>query len=86
MRFTITRRAFATVAASAAIVACTATFSLPALADARTEKAAAAAMKKAKADFAAMNYGTGATRLQKVLRACGETKCAAPTRAAARRS
>jgi hypothetical protein len=82
VRFITTRRAFATVAASAAIVACTATFSLPAQADARTEKVAAAAMKKAKADFAAMNYGTGATRLQKVLRACGETKCAAATRAA----
>ena len=53
MRFAITRcRAFATVAVSAAIVACTATFSPSAFADARTEKAAAAAMKKAKADYA----------------------------------
>ncbi len=83
MRFAITlRRAFSTIAASAAIVVCTATFSPPAFADARTEKAAAAALKKAKADFGAMNYGTGATRLQKVLRACGETKCSPQTRAA----
>jgi hypothetical protein len=80
VRITKPRRVLVT-AAAAAIVACSVTFSPPALADARTERAAAAAMKKAKADWAAMNYGTGAKRLQKILRACGDTKCAAGTRA-----
>lgn len=51
-------------------------------ADARTEAVAKAALKKAKADFKSMNYGTGATRLQKALRACGDTKCKPETRAA----
>jgi hypothetical protein len=81
VRITKPRRVLVAAAAAAAIVACSATFSQPAFADARTERAAAAAMKKAKADWAAMNYGTGAKRLQKVLRACGDTKCAPGTRA-----
>jgi hypothetical protein len=81
VRFNLTRRALV-VAAAAALFASTATVARPAFADARHEAVAKAAMKKAKADFAAQNYGTGVTRLQKVLRACGDTKCTPATRAA----
>jgi hypothetical protein len=61
------------------------TFTHPALADARTEAAAKDAMKKAENDYLAMNYGSGAAKLQKALRACGANKCAAATRAAIQR-
>jgi hypothetical protein len=60
----------------------TLTVSHPAFADARTEAAAKDALKKAETDYLGMNYGSGAGRLQKALRACGTTKCKAGTRAA----
>ncbi len=81
MRITTPRRVLISLAAVAALTS-TVTLAPPAWADARTEAAAKKAIKKAKADFAAMNYGTGATRLQKILKACGEKKCSAETRAA----
>jgi hypothetical protein len=59
-----------------------ATFSTSAFADPRTEGAAKAAMKKAESDYLAMNYGTGAARIEKAMKACGKTKCSAPVRAA----
>src|ERR1700722_779428 len=59
-----------------------ATVAPSALADKRTEAAAKAAMKKAQGDYLGMNYGTGATRLQKALKACGTTKCSAGVQAA----
>ena len=51
------------------------TFAPDALADARAEGAAKAAIKKAAVDYSALNYGTGANRLLKALRVCGETRC-----------
>src|SRR5579863_7961289 len=60
----------------------TLTVGKPAFADAHTEAAAKDALKKAETDYLGMNYGTGATRLQKALRACGMTKCTGSTRAA----
>ena len=60
----------------------TVTMARPALADARTEGVAKAALKKAEGDYLAMNYGTGAARIEKAMKACGQTKCGAPTRAA----
>ena len=51
-------------------------------ADPRTEAVAKAALKKVEADFLAQNYGTGAARLEKALKACGAKKCVAATRAA----
>ena len=51
-------------------------------ADPRTEAVAKAALKKVESDFLAQNYGTGAARLEKALRACGAKKCVAATRAA----
>jgi hypothetical protein len=70
-------RAFAALATIAFLCV----LSSPAWADARTEGVAKAALKKAQADFKAMNYGTGATRLQKAVKACGQTKCTPATRA-----
>lgn len=58
------------------------TLSTPALADPRTEGAARSAMKKAEGDYLAMNYGTGAARIEKAMKACGQKKCSAATRAA----
>jgi hypothetical protein len=73
-------------AVRAAILLLVALFTLTvqkaAFADARTEAAAKDALKKAETDYLGMNYGTGATRLQKALRACGTTKCKGGTRAA----
>jgi hypothetical protein len=54
----------------------------PALADKRTEAAAKSAMKKAQNDYLAMNYGSGAARLQKAIHACGTTKCSPGVQAA----
>ncbi len=65
---------------SSLVCALALTLSQDALADARTEAAAKAAIKKAAADFAALNYGTGAGRLQKALRACGDTRCSSVLR------
>ncbi len=65
-----------------AVLALALAFAPAAFADAKTEAVAKAALKKAKADYAAQNYGSGATRLQKVVKACGESKCTAPTKAA----
>jgi hypothetical protein len=59
-----------------------ATLSTSAFADPRTEGVARAAMKKAESDYLAMNYGTGAGRIEKAMKACGQKKCGAPTRAA----
>jgi hypothetical protein len=73
------RRVF--LAAATVAVAFGATFATPAFADKKTEAIAKAAIKKAKSDFAAQNYGSGTTRLQKVVKACGDTKCTAATRA-----
>jgi len=81
VRITITRRVSFTVAFVAVIIALGATFSSPALADARTEAVAKKALKKAQTDYAALNYGTGGTRVQKALKACGQSKCAPPTKA-----
>jgi hypothetical protein len=58
------------------------TVSLPAFADARTEGVAKATLKKAEGDYLAMNYGTGAARIEKAMKACGQKKCSAPVRAA----
>ena len=58
------------------------TVSRSALADGRTEGVAKATLKKAESDYLAMNYGTGATRIEKAMKACGQNKCGAPTRAA----
>ena len=60
----------------------TVTMARPALADARTERVAKTTLKKAEGDYLAMNYGTGAARIEKAMKACGQTKCGAPTRAA----
>lgn len=81
MRLAITRRVSVAALVAVAILAVGATFSPPAFADARTEAVAKKAIKKAHADFAALNYGTGSTRLQKALRACGESKCTPQTKA-----
>jgi hypothetical protein len=59
-----------------------ATLSTSAFADPRTEGVARAAMKKAEGDYLAMNYGTGASRIEKAMKACGQNKCSASTRAA----
>lgn len=59
-----------------------ATLSTSAFADPRTEGVAKAAMKKAEGDYLAMNYGTGAARIEKAMKACGQNKCSAATRAA----
>ena len=58
------------------------TLSTSAFADPRTEGVAKAAMKKAEGDYLAMNYGTGAARIEKAMKACGQNKCSAATRAA----
>lgn len=76
------RRVCAAAAATLVAVAFSATFAAPALAAAGAEAIAKAALKKAKADYAAQNYGRGAARVQKVLKACGASKCTAPTHAA----
>jgi hypothetical protein len=81
VRFVITRRVFVAALTAVAILAVGVTFSPSAFADARTEAVAKKAIKKAQADFAALNYGTGSTRLQKALRACGESKCTPQTKA-----
>jgi hypothetical protein len=52
-----------------------------AMADARTEAAANAALKKAESDYLAMNYAAAAARIEKALKACGPKKCGAPVRA-----
>ncbi len=57
----------------------------PALADARTEAGAREALKKAEGDYLGLNYGSGAARLRKAVKACGTTKCSAATRAALQR-
>ncbi len=67
------------------LVLATTSVTRPALADARTEAAASAAMKKAESDYLAMNYGSGAAKLQKAIKACGANKCGAGTRAALER-
>jgi hypothetical protein len=64
-----------------ALLTCT-SFVRPAFADGRTEGVAKAAMKKAESDYLAMNYGTGAGRIEKAMKACGQNKCSAGTRAA----
>jgi hypothetical protein len=48
----------------------------------RAEVAAADALAKAEADFLAMNYASGAARLDRALHACAPNKCAPATRAA----
>ncbi|HEY1696607.1 MAG TPA: hypothetical protein VGG39_30810 [Polyangiaceae bacterium] len=58
------------------------TFARPVLASPRTEGAAKAALKKAEGDYLAMNYGTGATRIEKAMKACGTNRCSASIRAA----
>ncbi|HEY6463830.1 MAG TPA: hypothetical protein VIY73_26855, partial [Polyangiaceae bacterium] len=57
------------------------TYARPVLANPRTEGAAKAALKKAEGDYLAMNYGTGASRIEKAMKACGTTKCSAQLRA-----
>ena len=53
-----------------------------AAADVRSEAGAQDALKKAEGDFLGTNFGAGATRLQKALKACGTVKCTPSTRAA----
>ncbi len=69
-----------------AIILCLSLASLaiaqPARADARAEAAAKEALKSAEADYVGMNYGSGASRLQKALKGCAGNKCGAATRAA----
>jgi hypothetical protein len=65
----------------ATAVAMAVTFTGPALADTRTEAAAKAILKKARADFLVSNFGIGAARLQWTLKLCGERKCTPATRA-----
>jgi hypothetical protein len=67
------------------LVLATTSVARPAFADARTEAVAKDAMKKAESDYLAMNYGSGASKLQKAIKACGANKCAAGTRAALQR-
>ena len=64
-----------------ALLTCT-TLARPAFANGRTEGVAKAAMKKAESDFLAMNYGTGAGRIEKAMKVCGQNRCSATTRAA----
>jgi hypothetical protein len=55
----------------------------PALAaNPRAEAAALDAISKAEGDFLAMNYASGAARLDKALRACGVSNCSAGAQAA----
>jgi hypothetical protein len=51
-------------------------------ANARVESAAKRALEQAQNDYLAMNYGTGAAKLNKALRACGKRSCTTQTRAA----
>jgi hypothetical protein len=67
---------------AATVLVAVVTVAPPTFADARQEASARAALKNAKADFAASNFGLGAARLHKALKACGERKCAPGTRAA----
>ena len=66
----------------AATLATVAILAPPALADTRQEATAKATLKRARAEFAAANYGIGSSLLQEALKACGQTKCPPPTRAA----
>lgn len=66
----------------ALIILASTSFASVASADPRTEAVAKAALKKAEADFLAQNFGTGAIKLDKALKACGAKKCVPATRAA----
>jgi hypothetical protein len=57
------------------------TLSRPAFADAKTEGLARASLKKAEHDYGAANFGAGAARIEKAMKACGANKCVAATRA-----
>jgi hypothetical protein len=50
-------------------------------ADPRIEASARDAINKAQVDYQGLNYGTGAARLRKALKACGANKCSAAVRA-----
>jgi len=71
------------LALAAGLALATTTIAPPAsAANARVESAAKRALEKAQNDYLAMNYGTGASKLNKALRACGARSCTSETRAA----
>ncbi len=71
------------IALAAGIALTTTTFAAPVLAaNPRVEAAAKKAISQAQNDYLARNYGTGAAKLQKALRACGASGCTPGTRAA----